>query len=201
MIVIIDYGVGNHGSLVNMFSHINVEAMISSNRNEILMADKIVLPGVGSFDVGMDKLVKADLLDTIEEASLHLEKPTLGICLGMQLMTRSSEEGKLKGLGWINAETKVIPRNPDFKVPHMGWNYLTIEKESELLIGFNNEAKFYFVHSFYVKCHLPGNCVAKTTHCIGMDTVIQNKNLYGVQFHPEKSHKFGMRLLQNFALL
>ena len=201
MILIIDYGMGNLGSVLNMFKKIGVKAKISSDLKEIREAKKILLPGVGSFDTAMKKINESGLLDVLNKKALIDKIPILGICLGMQLMTNSSEEGKLPGLGWIDAETinfkNKIPKK--LKIPHMGWNTCSIVQKNELVKNYEDEIKFYFVHSYYVKVYNEKNSLMKTNYDLEFDSAIVKNNLFGAQFHPEKSHKFGMNLFKNFA--
>lgn len=200
MIAIVKYGFGNTGSIKNMFSKIGHEAFITDSLEEIAMADKIVLPGVGSFDHGMEALRRLDLEAGLTRLVKDGNKPILGICLGMQLMTLSSEEGVSRGLGWINADTcRFIPGEGKERIPHMGWNTVSAAKTSPLTEGFDAQFRYYFVHSYYVKCHNPQDSLLETEYIHPFTSAFQNGNIYGVQFHPEKSHRFGMRLLRNFA--
>jgi imidazole glycerol-phosphate synthase subunit HisH len=199
MIVIIDYGVGNLGSIGNMLKRVGVASTISNDVGCIRDAQKLILPGVGAFDAAMSRLNSSGLRDVLEEKALVDRVPTLGICLGMQLLTRGSEEGTLPGLGWIPAATHRFPDQPGLKIPHMGWNLVTPSSPSPLTEGFPNETRFYFVHSYYVRADDPLNSILKTTHGLEFDAAIHKDNVFGAQFHPEKSHRFGMRLLQNFA--
>jgi len=203
MIVTINYGMGNLGSILNMLKKIGAPAIISSDAKEIQKADKLILPGVGSFDNGMKNLDALGFIPVLQEKVLHQKTPILGICLGMQLMTKNSEEGKLPGLGWIDAETIRFKHDPSssLKVPHMGWNSVSIAKDSPLFKEMYPDPRFYFVHSFHAVCYKTTDVLA-TSH-FGYDFVsaFQRDNIMGVQFHPEKSHKYGMRLLKNFAEL
>lgn len=203
MLVIVDYGIGNLASVLNMFKKVGVkEVCISNDLNVISKASKIILPGVGSFDVGMENLEKSNFISVLNQKALVEKIPVLGICLGMQLLTKRSEEGIKKGLGWIDAETIKFNLNPDLKlkVPHMGWNYIKVQQPN-LLVDMSSKNRFYFVHSYYVKCMDEKQSLA--TCCFGTDfTCMVNKdNVFGTQFHPEKSLKFGMTLLANFAKL
>lgn len=203
MLVIVDYGIGNLASVLNMFKKVGVkEVCISNDLNVISKASKIILPGVGSFDVGMENLEKSNFISVLNQKALVEKIPVLGICLGMQLLTKRSEEGIKKGLGWIDAETIKFNLNPDLKlkVPHMGWNYIKVQQPN-LLMDMSSKNRFYFVHSYYVKCMDEKQSLA--TSCFGTDfTCMVNKdNVFGTQFHPEKSLKFGMTLLANFAKL
>jgi glutamine amidotransferase len=199
MIAIIDYGMGNLGSVYNMFKYIGVAAKITSDFTEIKGADKILLPGVGSFDKAMERINSSGLREILDEHALIKAKPILGICLGMQLLTRGSEEGKLKGLGWIDADTVRFPVFPKLRVPHMGWNLVFPHTSSALTKNLPTDSRFYFVHSFKVHVDIDKNSVLKVNYGGYFDAAIQKNNIYGAQFHPEKSHKYGMQLLENFA--
>ncbi len=203
MITIIDYEMGNLGSIQNMFKYIGVESKIESDPDKIKHAAKILLPGVGSFDTAMRKIAEKGLLEVLNEKALKEQIPVLGICLGMQLLTDSSEEGTANGLGWIQAKTLSFKNRIDkkYKIPHMGWNIIKKPRESELTQGFDNftETRFYFVHSYFVQVEDEKNSILKTNYGIEFDSAIQKNNIYGAQFHPEKSHKFGMKLFENFA--
>jgi glutamine amidotransferase len=200
MITIIDYGMGNLGSILNMLKRIGAQAKISSSINEIQVAEKILLPGVGAFDAAIQRIDDLGLRETLVNKANVDKIPFLGICLGMQLMTNSSEEGCLKGLGIIDSETKKFKfDNNTMKIPHMGWNFVHFKKESPLTEGFTNEFRFYFVHSYYVKCNDESNVLMQTEYGNKFDSIIQRSNVFGAQFHPEKSHKYGMKLLENFS--
>ena len=201
MITVVDYGIGNLGSMVNMFKRIGIYVSIESDSTRIKDAKKIVLPGVGSFDHAMRNITSnPGLKDILVEKVLVKKTPILGICLGMQLLTRGSEEGTLPGLGFIPAYTSRFPKLPGLKVPHMGWNSATHHNNSNALMkNFEKDARYYFVHSYAVHVDDPKYSLMRTTHGIEFDSAIGWENIYGVQFHPEKSHKFGMKLLKNFA--
>lgn len=203
MIVIVDYGMGNLGSVLNMFKKVGAEAKITSDLNEISKAPKILLPGVGAFDTAMQKIADAGMLEVLNTKAKVEKIPVLGICLGMQLLTKSSEEGILPGLGWIDASTMNFKNKIDaqLKIPHMGWNVAAIKNETKLTTGYSGELRFYFVHSYYVKVENESNSMMKTTYGIEFDSAIMSDNIFGAQFHPEKSHKFGMKLFENFAKL
>ncbi len=198
-LVIVDYGLGNLGSILNMFKRIGVEARITSNSNEIAEADKILLPGVGAFDNAMTRINESGLKEVLNTKAKVDKVPIFGICLGMQLLTRGSDEGVLAGLGWIDADTIKFPVMEGLKVPHMGWNMVIPSTPSKLTQSLPEESRFYFVHSYYVKVDKPENSILKANYGIEFDAAIQNENIYGAQFHPEKSHKFGMQLLKNFS--
>jgi glutamine amidotransferase len=191
---------GNLGSIVNMFKKIGVEAKVTGDIKEIEQADKILLPGVGAFDAAMSRIKANGLTEVLNYKATEQKVPVLGICLGMQLLTDSSEEGMLPGLGWIPAKTIKFnfTKESGLKVPHMGWNMVKENRPSQLTKDFEEESRFYFVHSYYVKCENDENSVLKTNYGLEFDSAIQKDNIYGAQFHPEKSHKFGMKLLKNF---
>ncbi|HQT24177.1 MAG: imidazole glycerol phosphate synthase subunit HisH [Sphingobacteriales bacterium 17-39-43] len=201
MITIINYGMGNLGSVQNMFNRIGVKSRISGDLNEIKDSEKLLLPGVGAFDAAMQRINDGGFNELLTHMVEIDKVPVLGICLGMQLLTSSSEEGLLPGLGWINAKTVKFKFNEDssLKVPHMGWNLINAKNDSRLTKNLPDEPRFYFVHSYFVKCHHPENIVCTTHYGHDFDSVIQKDNIWGAQFHPEKSHKFGMKLLKNFS--
>lgn len=199
MITIIDYGLGNLGSIQNMFKRIGVQAKITSDLGEIGSATKILLPGVGAFDNAMTRINETGLKEVLDKKANLDKVPILGICLGMQLLTRGSQEGVLSGLGWIEADTIKFPAIEGLKVPHMGWNLVKPSTQSKLNLNLPNESRFYFVHSYYVQVDKQENSILKANYGIEFDAAIQNDNIYGAQFHPEKSHKFGMQLLKNFS--
>ena len=202
MITIVDYGMGNVGSIKNMLKYIGTESIITSDPDQINKASKLILPGVGSFDIAMKNIIKNNLQEVLNIKALKDKIPVLGICLGMQILTNSSEEGISKGLGWINANTlKFKFDETNFKIPHMGWNTVELTNKNSLSKEFSTETRFYFVHSYYVKVKDEKNSILKTQYNIKFDSAINNENIYGVQFHPEKSHHFGAQLLKNFAEL
>ncbi|MDQ1245529.1 MAG: imidazole glycerol-phosphate synthase subunit HisH [Campylobacterota bacterium] len=201
MIAILDYGVGNLKSIYNMFKKIGIESVITSDIEVVKRADKYLLPGVGSFDHGINSLRNAPFFKTLEKEVLENKKPILGICLGMQLLTNSSEEGKEKGLGWVDAKTiKFDLEDKNLAVPHMGWNKV-YPLSQEGLFKDLDDGRFYFVHSYHVVCNDEANILGVTNYGVKFTCSIHKDNIYGVQFHPEKSHKFGMRLLKNFGEL
>ncbi|MBK7311179.1 MAG: imidazole glycerol phosphate synthase subunit HisH [Sphingobacteriaceae bacterium] len=203
MIVIVDYGIGNLASVLNMFKKIGVkDVIISSNKEEIRTASKILLPGVGAFDKGMENLERSELIPLLNEKVLVEKTPVLGICLGMQLLTKKSEEGVKEGLGWIDAETVKFDPDPSLKlkVPNMGWAYVDVKRENKLLNS-TGKNRFYFVHSYYVKCLDHQQSIATSNFGIDFTCAVNKENIYGTQFHPEKSLKFGMAVLENFSKL
>jgi len=193
---------GNLGSIVNMFKRIGIETQVCDNAGGVAKAQKILLPGVGAFDAAMSRITAIEGMREILDQKVLVEKiPLLGICLGMQLLTDGSEEGQLPGLGYIPGETIRFPVSDELKVPHMGWNLIEEVNPNPLTKDLPEEPRFYFVHSYYVQVTNPYHRMATTNYGFDFDSVIQRDNLFGAQFHPEKSHKFGMKLLENFARL
>ena len=201
MITIVDYGIGNLGSIKNMFNRIGVPATIAADLDVIGNAEKLVLPGVGDFDNAIQRINNSGLREILDRKVLRDRSPTLGICLGMQLLTQSSEEGTLPGLGWIKAVTSRFPKIADLKVPHMGWNRVSKVRGSPISENLPDETRFYFLHSYCVHVQNHEDSVLKTNYGVSFDSAIQRGNIFGAQFHPEKSHKFGMQFLKNFASL
>jgi imidazole glycerol-phosphate synthase subunit HisH len=200
MIVIIDYNMGNVGSIRNMLRRIGVASEITSDPARVEQADQLILPGVGAFDAGMANLERSGLIPVINQRVHQARVPTLGICLGMQLMMERSAEGTRQGLSWVAGEAERFqPTETALKVPHMGWNAVHVQRESPLIADLPPEPRFYFVHSYYVRCREPQDVLLRTHYGIDFDSAFQHGNIWGVQFHPEKSHKFGMGLLKSFA--
>lgn len=184
-----------------MFKKLGVPTVISDKVSEIESAEKLILPGVGAFDNGMNLIKQKGLIDVLNKRVLVDKTPILGICLGMQLLTKSSEEGKERGLGWIDSDTvKFNFSDKSLKIPHMGWNYVQVKKENKL-ISSQGKHRFYFVHSYYVKCHNPNDIIATCDYGTEFTCMLNRDNIYGAQFHPEKSLKFGMEVLNNFSKL
>ena len=200
-IIIIDYGMGNLRSVQKKFKKIGAEALISNDINEIESANKLVLPGVGHFANGIYNLKSLGFFDLLNKRVLIDKVPILGICLGMQLMAKKSEEGDVEGFGWFDADVKrfIIHDKLKHKVPHMGWNNLDIKKKSKLLDGTHEEAMFYFVHSYYVVCNKDDDILSNTIYENEFTSSIEKDNIFGTQFHPEKSHEWGEKILRNFV--
>lgn len=202
-IVIIDYGMGNLNSIKRKLTLLNVDSIISSNINNITKADKIILPGVGHYGKAMENLQNLNLIEALNEEVLIKKKPILGICLGMQLMAKKSEEGKAFGLGWFDAEVIKLKVNDPLKhkIPHIGWNQVKILKESLLMRDIKNLSEFYFVHSFHFKSNNPEDKLNETEFEQTFTSAVEKENIFGVQYHPEKSHDVGELLLKNFIKL
>jgi imidazole glycerol-phosphate synthase subunit HisH len=201
-VLIIDYGMGNVGSIFNMLKHIGIKAKITSDPSEIELAAKLILPGIGSFDYGMTKLAEGGFIPALIKRVIVDRCPILGICLGMQLFTVKSEEGRLDGLGWIQAETKRFcfpDKNGTLKIPHMGWNTVKPKNRETLFTGFEDPPRFYFVHSYHVCCESSEIILGASFYGHEFVAAVQKDNIMGTQFHPEKSHKYGMKLLKNFV--
>ena len=200
MITIVDYGMGNLGSIRNMLKKIGVDSEVTSDAVRIAAATKLILPGVGAYDAGIENLERSGLIPVLGERVLVAGVPILGICLGMQLMTLGSTEGTRKGLGWIDAQSlKFQATEVGLKVPHMGWNLVRPMREAALVDALPEDPRFYFVHSYYIRCEQPEDVLLTTTYGEPFHSGFHRGNVWGVQFHPEKSHKFGMHLLRNFA--
>jgi len=205
MIAVVDYGMGNVGSILNMCRHLGIPCRTVATVVELRSADKLVLPGVGSFDAGMERLRTLGLVEALGEAVLGRRTPILGICLGMQLFTRTSEEGNQSGLGWLAADTRRLPVQADdgtrCRLPHMGWAEVAARADSQLFAGAGADERYYFVHSYRVVCDDHALAAATAEHGVRFTAAIEAPPIFGTQFHPEKSHRFGMRILRNFAAL
>jgi glutamine amidotransferase len=204
MIGIIDYGVGNINAFINILKQIGVPYKRVSNESELVNVQKLILPGVGHFDYAMKRFQDSGMIDKINKMVLQQNTPVLGVCVGMQMMANNSDEGILPGLGWINAEVKKFDStqligNEPLPLPHMGWNDITLEKFSPILSGLENNSHFYFLHSFYFVCHVDSDRIATANYGSNFTCVANHKNVFGVQFHPEKSHNYGIKLLKNFS--
>jgi glutamine amidotransferase len=202
-VAIIDYGMGNLDSVSRRFRRVGVDAKVTANPADVLKADKLVLPGVGHFREAMSNLASLDLLDALHEAARVKRVPVLGICLGMQLMARRSEEGTADGLGWLDAEVIrfSVADSQRHKVPHIGWSRITVRKESALMSGVPGDAEFYFVHSYNLRSRSPEIVLCESEYEQPFTSAVEHDNLFGVQFHPEKSHDAGALVLRNFLAI
>ena len=202
-VVIIDYGTGNLSSIKRCLDRMGARPTVSSRAEEIRSADKIILPGVGHFARAMSSMRGSGLLDELNEAVLAKKKPVLGICLGMELMAQTSEEGDADGLGWLRARAIRfrIEDTARHKVPHMGWNGIKVTKSSELLKGVSEDAEFYFAHSYHLQLDDETDLTTETEYEVKFPSGIERENIFGVQYHPEKSHDAGAGLLKNFVEL
>lgn len=204
MITIVDYGLGNLNSIKNMLKRVGFRSEISSDPNVILAADKLILPGVGAFDHGMRNIASRGLRESLDRKALEEKVPVLGICLGMQLLCEGSEEGNLPGLGWISGRARLFKfsgADESLKVPHMGWNEVVFNPSHPLTRDFRASVRFYFVHSYKVECSNAEDVLMTAEYGGPVVAAVASGNIMGTQFHPEKSHKFGMQLLRNFAEL
>ena len=201
MIAIIDYGIGNIGSIQNMLKKVNAKEIVLATKTEdIKNADKYILPGVGAFDSGMNMLNASGMREELDRQVTECKKPILGICLGMQMLGMSSEEGQEKGLGYIDFSCRKFEFSDNkLRVPHMGWDYVDIEDNSPLCVDPIENLKFYFVHSYYAVCRQKENVMFTCDYGFKFAAGVHSGNVYGVQFHPEKSHNFGRWLMRNFV--
>lgn len=202
MITIIDYGLGNIRAFLNVYERLNIPVSIATCADDLKEAEKIILPGVGAFDSAMNKLNQSGMRDALERRVLGDRQPILGICVGMQILAKSSDEGSLPGLGWINGTVNkfdISASSTNFPLPHMGWNTISPSIGNPLLANFDNDSRFYFLHSYYFQCKTPGDTIAVTEYGKQFSSAVNSGNVYGVQFHPEKSHQWGIQLLKNFA--
>jgi imidazole glycerol-phosphate synthase subunit HisH len=204
MIAIINYGLGNIKAFANIYKKLEVPFLIASKASDLTKASKFILPGVGSFDHAMELLEKSGMHKALEEFVLVRHVPVLGICVGMQILARSSEEGLLPGLGWIEGEVKkfnVSTLNHRTHLPHMGWNDVQPTIKTNLFQSIEIGARFYFLHSYYFHCSKKMNAIAVSDYGGDFTCAVNSDNIYGVQFHPEKSHHYGIQLLKNFSNL
>lgn len=204
MIHIIDYGLGNIQAFINMYKRLGVTAVRARSADDLLNAKRIILPGVGAFDHAMESLNDSGMRDALERLVVHDQVPVLGICVGMQILADTSEEGTGQGLGWVKGRVRSFAGNQASKalpMPHMGWNDVTPMPASPLFKGLEQDARFYFLHSYYFECADPAHAAATAQYGFEFHCAVQNGNVFGVQFHPEKSHHWGAALLKNFAEL
>jgi imidazole glycerol-phosphate synthase subunit HisH len=202
-LIIVDYGVGNLGSIPNMLKRLGERAVISSDPSEVKAADRLILPGVGAFDAGARSLRTQGLIEPLRQRVLEDGVPTLGLCLGMELLFESSEEGQESGLGWIGGRIERFSFSDGARrpIPHMGWNTVKVERQHPLVADLGDEPRFYFAHSYHARCADPTDVVATATYGYEFPAVVARANVVGAQFHPEKSHRFGLKLLGNFLAL
>ena len=204
MITIVDYGLGNVLAFANIYKGLNIDATIARNSTELRRASKIILPGVGAYDHAMERLEQSTMRPILNELVQEKRIPVLGICVGMQILGRSSDEGERPGLGWLNGEVKGFKSTGTFElpVPHIGWNDVEVAPGgSRLFVEIESGARFYFLHSFFFACDDPADTAAVSTYGVRFSCAVHRDNVYGVQFHPEKSHQYGTQLLKNFAAL
>lgn len=204
MITIIDYGVGNIKAFLNVYKQLNIPAQTATTAAEVESATKLILPGVGAFDHAMDRLNNSGMREALDEAVLNRKVPVIGICVGMQMLSASSDEGRLPGLGWIDGSVKKfdVTRIRDIThLPHMGWNDVKPVADVPLFVELMNDARFYFLHSYYFECNKHEDILAVTDYGGQFACAVGSGYIYGVQFHPEKSHHYGIQLLNNFANL
>ncbi len=202
MIGIIDYGVGNIKAFAHCFKLLNISYKIISSKNDLELVSKILLPGVGSYDFAIESLNKSGMRDTLDELVLEKKIPILGICVGLQMFSNNSEEGKLKGLNWIKSSVKQLQQSTTSSpIPHMGWNTLNLKKENPLTKNLTNSSRLYYLHSYIMECENEEDVIASTNYNQDFASIINKENIYGIQGHPEKSHQTGLTLLKNFAEL
>lgn len=201
MIDILDYGLGNFGSVIRMIEKVGGTAKRISTPEEILRANKLILPGVGHFDRGMSQIIERGLLEPLRERVVVQGTLMMGICLGMQLLCAGSEEGALPGLGFVDADVCKLQAQPgqNLKIPNMGWNTIRVTRSNPLIEAGGEEQRFYFVHSYYVVPQIPDLAIVTASHGVEFCAAFQSGNIFGVQFHPEKSHRFGMAMMKKFV--
>lgn len=202
MTTIVDYGLGNIGAFANVYKRMDLPVKVARTAAELADADRIILPGVGSFDHAMDLLDASGMRDTLEDLVLEQRRPVVGVCVGMQILAESSDEGSRRGLGWIPGRVRHFaskPANAELPMPHMGWNDVAPAPGETLFAGLEKDARFYFLHSYFFECDRPEHVAATATYGIDFGCAVRNGHIHGVQFHPEKSHHYGSTLLRNFA--
>ncbi len=203
MIGIIDYGVGNIKAFANIYKSFNISFKIVRNISELDNVSKLILPGVGSFDHAMTSLQNSGMKDKLDDLVLEKKLPIIGICVGMQMLAKSSDEGVLEGLGWINGVVKKFDKSKikNAPLPHMGWNTLNIEKQNKIFDNIEEDPRYYFLHSYYFECNNKEDVIATATYGERFERMVNHENIYGIQCHPEKSHHNGIQLLKNFGEL
>ena len=199
MIAIIDYGLGNVAAIANIYKRLNIPAALASTPDALRSADRLILPGVGSFDWAMQLLTRSGLREVVDDLVLNARRPVLGICVGMQMMAGRSAEGVEPGLGWIAASVERLPSDQSLMLPHMGWNDVAPAAPSVLMKGLDKDALFYFLHSYHFVPEDESVVIATADYGRHFACAVQSGNVFGVQFHPEKSHGWGIELLKNFA--
>ena len=199
-VTLVGYGLGNIQAFANIYHRLNIPVVIASNANQLLGAEKLILPGVGAFDWAMARLNESGMRARLDELVLHQKTPVLGVCVGMQMMANRSEEGEISGLGWIDAEVVrfQLPQVRHAPLPHMGWNDVNFLREDPLFVGISSP-RFYFLHSYHFLAHHDSQILATTDYGHSFTSIASSSHIYGVQFHPEKSHHWGVQLLKNFA--
>lgn len=204
MITILDYGSGNLNAIKNIYERLNIHFEFANTKEQVEKADHIILPGVGAFDETISTLQDKGFIEVLNKKVFDNKVPILGICVGMQMLAESSEEGTLNGLGWIHGKVKKFDKNiisGKPKIPHLGWNSIEITRNCPLFNNIDPAVGFYFVHSYYYDCTDEKNVICKTQYGNVFHSAVNRDNIYGVQFHPEKSHDNGIQLLKNFANL
>jgi glutamine amidotransferase len=202
MMTIVDYGLGNILAFANVYKRLGIPVAIAKGVTDLSYATKLILPGVGAFDHAMKSLIQSGMRDALDEMVISRGVPVLGVCVGMQMLAATSEEGHLPGLAWLPGKVRSFRSNEQsarMPLPHMGWNDISQHGESALFEGLESDARFYFLHSYYFQCDHDDDIAAETVYGTRFSCAVQMKNVFGVQFHPEKSHKFGTQLLKNFA--
>lgn len=204
MIAIIDYGLGNVRAFENVYARLNMATVVARSAEDLRGAERVILPGVGAFDYAMSLLDGSGMKQALTELVVDKGVPVLGVCVGMQMLAIDSEEGKLPGLGWVDGHVKKIDvsqQDGPIRVPHMGWNAIALARPTALTSGIGDDATFYFLHSYYFSCNSADDVLAETAYGDSFPCAVGTGNVYGVQFHPEKSHRWGVKLLENFARL
>ena len=199
-VTLVGYGLGNIQAFANIYHRLNIPVVIASNADQLLGAEKLILPGVGAFDWAMARLNESGMRARLDELVLHQKTPVLGVCVGMQMMANRSEEGEIPGLGWIDAEVVrfQLAQVSHAPLPHMGWNDVNFLREDPLFVGISSP-RFYFLHSYHFLAHHDSQILATTDYGHSFTSIASSSHIYGVQFHPEKSHDWGVQLLKNFA--
>lgn len=202
MIAIVDYGLGNISAFANIYKRLNIPFVAAKTSDELQQASKLILPGVGAFDYAMDKLNESGMREQLDELVLEKKVPILGVCVGMQMMASKSEEGEVKGLDWIPGSVKLIDASKlkhKPTIPHMGWNQVNPEKDVQIFENIEHEQGFYFLHSYFFECESNDDVLATSEYAGKFSCAVHRSNIYGFQFHPEKSLTNGVNLLKNFA--